>query len=166
MDTRTKENSIHPNECVAVELADGRIYVNARDQHGSSAATRTIAFSSDGGETFDAPFAEEPMITTPVVQNSALRVAGAKDGTGSVIVYSCPGHPTKRLDLMLAFSLDEGKTWLPAVLIDKGPAAYSDLVDLGEGRVGVIYEAGEKLYGEVLFARVDLGMVMGGSRGD
>ena len=47
---------MHPNECVAVELVDGRVYVNAREQHGSDPATRTIAYSSDGGETFDAPF--------------------------------------------------------------------------------------------------------------
>jgi sialidase-1 len=157
VETRAKEDAIHPNECVAVELGDGRIYVNARDQHGSSKASRTIAYSSDGGVTFDEPFAEEPQITTPVVQNSALRMkAGGRD----VIVYACPGHPTKRQDLMILASFDEGKTWPAEMLLHEGPAAYSDLVALDDGRVGVLYEAGEKLYGEIAFEIVHVERVL------
>lgn len=44
-DTRGAEDAFHPNECVAAELVDGRIYVNARNQNGSDPATRCIAFS-------------------------------------------------------------------------------------------------------------------------
>ena len=65
---------------MAVELADGRVYVNAREHNGSDPATRTIAYSSDGGQTFDAPFAAEPNITSPVVQNSLVRLTLAEPG--------------------------------------------------------------------------------------
>ena len=47
---------------------------------GSDPATRTVAYSSDGGETFDAPFVAEPQITSPVVQNSLIRFAAKDQG--------------------------------------------------------------------------------------
>jgi sialidase-1 len=152
VDTRPVVDAIHPNECVAVELVDGRIYVNTRDQLGSSAETRAVALSSEGGESFDAPFAAEPQITTPVVQNSAIRFAAKDRGDErNVLVYSCPGDAKERRDLEILLSFDEGATWPVKKLVHEGPVAYSDLVKLDETRVGVLYEAGKKLYGEILF---------------
>ena len=87
---------------MAVELADGRVYVNARATSGSDPATRTIAYSSDGGETFDAPFVAEPNITSPVVQNSLVRLTLAEPGDRrNVLVYCGPGHPKERRDLTM-----------------------------------------------------------------
>jgi sialidase-1 len=152
IDTRSIADPIHPNECVAMELVDGRIYVNTRDQHGSSAETRAVAYSSDGGESFDAPFEAEPPITTPVVQNSAIRFAEKDRGDErNVLVYSCPGHAKERRDLTIMLSFDEGATWPLKKLVHEGPVAYSDLIRLDDERVGVLYEAGTKLYGEILF---------------
>jgi sialidase-1 len=157
VDTRPIANPIHPNECVAVELIDGRIYVNARDQHGSNPATRAVAYSSDGGESFDAPFAADPQIITPVVQNSAIRFAATDQGDErNVLVYSCPGDARARRDLTILLSFDEGTTWPVKAVVRKGPAAYSDLIKLDDERVGVLYEAGEKLYGEIVFAVVNV----------
>jgi sialidase-1 len=161
VDTRKAQDAVHPNENVAVELADGRLYVNARDQHGTDPATRAVAYSSDGGTTYEARFAPEPQITTPVVQNSAIRFAAADRGKmRDLLVYSCPGHATERRNLTILVSYDEGRSWTKPMLLDRGPAAYSDLVELDERRVGVLYEAGEKLYGEILFAALDLGELL------
>jgi Neuraminidase (sialidase) len=157
VDTRAADDPLHPNECVAVELADGRVYVNAREHNGSDPATRTIAYSSDGGQTFDAPFVAEPNITSPVVQNSCVRLTLAGSGGGqNVLVYCGPGHPTARRDLTMRASYDEGKTWNRNTVVHAGPAAYSDLVKLDDEHVGVIFEAGSPLYDEVLFARIGL----------
>jgi sialidase-1 len=156
VDTRAAPEPIHPNECVAVELVDGRIYVNARDQHGSDPATRAVAYSSDGGSTFAAPFAAEPGITTPVVQNSAIRFAATDRGDNrNILVYSCPGHAKERRDLTILASFDEGASWPVKRLVHQGPAAYSDLIKLNDKQIGVLYEAGERLYGEIVFAAVD-----------
>jgi len=145
-----------------VELVDGRIYVNARDQNGLDPATRMIAYSSDGGETFDAPFVAEPNITTPVVQNSATRIAAEDRGDErNVLVYSCPGDAKTRSDLTVLLSFDEGETWPVKRVIHEGPTAYSDLVKLDDERVGVVYEAGKKLYGEIVFETVDVGALAG-----
>jgi sialidase-1 len=156
-DTHAADDPLHPNECVAVELADGRVYVNAREHLGSDHATRTIAYSSDGGESFDARFAPEPNITSPVVQNSLVRLTLADSGDEqNAIVYCGPGHPTERRDLTMMLSANEGKTWGRKTVIHAGTAAYSDLVKLDNDRVGVLFEAGRKLYDEILFATVSI----------
>ena len=157
VDTRAATGAIHPNENQAAELLDGRIYVNARDQHGTNPATRAVAYSSDGGMSFDAPFMAEPNITTTVVQNSVIRFV-AKDEVSerNILIYSCPGDPKARRDLMLLVSLDEGRSWTKGMLLHEGPAAYSDLVQLDDRRIGVLYEAGETLYDRIEFATVVL----------
>lgn len=156
-DTHAVADPIHPDECVAVELADGRIYVNSRDERGTDPATRLIAVSSDGGESFDAPFAGEPKLTSPVVQNSVLRFAAKDQGDAeNLLIYSGPSDPKQRRDLTIRTSRDEAKTWGQDTIIHRGPAAYSDLVKLADDEFGVIYEAGERLYAEILFAKVRL----------
>ena len=156
-DTHLAADPLHPNECVAVELVDGRVYVNARQHQGSDPAKRTIAYSSDGGETFDAPFVAEPQITSPVVQNSLIRFAAKDQGDDeNLLVYCGPGHPKARRDLTMLTSRDEGKTWNQKTVIHDGPVAYCDLVKLNDNEVGVLYEAGKTLYGEILFATVGL----------
>ncbi len=156
-DTHSAADPIHPNECVAVELVDGRLYVNARDQLGSDPATRAIAYSSDGGETFEERFAAEPQITSPVVQNSLIRMAATDQGdTENLLVYCGPGDPKARRDLTVLVSRDEAKTWTQKTVIHSGPAAYCDLVKLNDHKFGILYEAGQKLYGEIDFATVGL----------
>ena len=71
---------IKTNENVAVELVDGRVYFNSRD-HGSAVGTRSIARSSDGGQSYDGPFVAEPNLVTPTVQNSALRFSASMRAT-------------------------------------------------------------------------------------
>jgi sialidase-1 len=156
-DTRAADDPLHPNECVAVELADGRIYVNAREHNGSDPATRAIAYSSDGGQTFDAPFVAEARFTSPVVQNSLVRLTLAERGDRSnVLVYCGPGHAKERRDLTILASFDEAKTWKRKTVIHAGPAGYSDVVKLDDDHVGVLFEAGRRLYDEILFARLGL----------
>jgi sialidase-1 len=157
VDTHEANDPLHPNECVAVELVDGRIYVNSREHLGSDPATRCVAYSSDGGASFDAPFAAEPRIKSPVVQNSVVRVLAQDRGDDrNLLMYSGPGDPKQRRDLTILASEDEGSTWKSRFVLHKGPAAYSDLVRLDGGRVGVLYEAGDKLYDEILFETFDV----------
>ncbi len=156
VDTHLASSSVHPNEHVAVELVDGRVYFNARDQSGSSPETRAVAHSSDGGLTFDALFSAEPQITTPVVQNSAVRLAAVDQGDAqNILLHSGPGQASSRNDMTIRVSFDEGLTWTMPTVIHPGPAAYSDLVALGDLRAGVLYEAGATLYDEIIFGSFD-----------
>lgn len=153
-DTHSGDSDVRPLENVAVELVDGRIYMNARDQYGSSAATRAVTHSSDGGLSFDSPFIASPGIDTPVVQNSAIRFAAVDQGdAANILAYSAP-HSTdnSRQDMTLYLSLDEGESWNHAIQLNDGRAAYSDLVKIDGTHVGLLYETGS--YDEIVFNRI------------
>jgi len=142
-------DGLNANETTVVELEDGTLYFNTRDQHGEAKGTRGAALSEDGGESFQSgspdwkgfcPLAR--VLDPPVVQCALLGV-----GKG-LIVFSGPdenGPSGKgRSDLRLRYSTDEAKSWKDGPLIHVGPAAYSDLVLVREGILGVLFEAGDK----------------------
>lgn len=162
----TYGDGLNANETTVVELNDGRLYINTRDQHGESVGTRGGAYSSDGGATFDeAPseaykwFVPEPApFDPPVVQCALLRAATTLDGDRmNLILFSGPdesGPSGKgRTDLRLRFSLDETKSWRDGPIIHEGPAAYSCMVRMAKGKFGVLYEAGTK--GQKKYDRID-----------
>jgi sialidase-1 len=64
---------------------------------------------------------------------------------------------TKRENLTVKLSSDEGKTWTAGRTIHAGPAAYSTAIVLDDGSIGVLYERGETSSIEkITFARFDL----------
>lgn len=80
VDTHLAADPINPNECVAVELVDGRVYVNSRQHQGSEPAKRVIALQQRWRRVVRcASFAAEPQITSPIVQNSQIR-CGKRSG--------------------------------------------------------------------------------------
>jgi sialidase-1 len=162
----TYDDDLKANETTVVELADGRLYFNTRDQNGKAAGTRAGAYSRDGGQTFDRSehpvykwFVPEPEpLDPPVVQCALLRAASKADGDDlDLILFSGPDEngPTGRgrSDLRLRYSTDETRTWHDGPLIHEGPAAYSDLVRLAAKTYGILFEAGEK--GMKRYDRID-----------
>ncbi|NJL72117.1 MAG: exo-alpha-sialidase [Candidatus Competibacteraceae bacterium] len=64
---------------------------------------------------------------------------------------------TKREELTIRMSLDEGETWPVSRVVFEGPSAYSDLVVLHDGRIGCLFEQGlESAYERITFARLSL----------
>ena len=60
-----------------------------------------------------------------------------------------------RANMTLSTSTDNGTTWSPLGTIDPGPSAYSALVLLGNGSVGVLYEQNEVLHtGEYVYQNI------------
>jgi sialidase-1 len=144
----TYEDGLNANETTVVELNDGTLYFNTRDQNGKAPGTRGETWSHDGGETFLTESADwkgfrpvEGVLDLPVVQGALLRVSD------DLILFSGPdedGPSGKgRSDLRIRFSIDEAKTWRDGPLLHTGPAAYSDMVLVSEGRIGVLFEAGD-----------------------
>ena len=152
----TYDDGLNANETTVVELLDGRLYFNTRDQNGPAPGTRGAAISSDGGQTFDpvegayAPFQPvSAVLDPPVVQCALLRVTGLSGAErGDVILFSGPDEngPSGpgRSDLRIRFSTDETRTWHDGPLLHEGPAAYSDMVQLDPGgsTVGILFESG------------------------
>jgi sialidase-1 len=127
---------LNANETTVAELPDGRLYFNARNHQGTGPA-RVHAWSSDGGETLDAPYAGIPEITAPGIQGSVLRLPDGR------LLLSTPADPSVRRELTVFVSSDSGATWKPLRVVHEGMAGYSDLVLLADGSVGIFYEAGE-----------------------
>ena len=132
---RNDGDEINANETAVVELADGRLYFNARNHRGTGPA-RVHAWSSDGGRTLDSPYEGIAGVTAPGIQGSVLRV-------GDRLLMSTPVDPSVRRELTVFVSDDSGLSWRPGVVVHPGMSGYSDLVALPDGRVGIFYEAGE-----------------------
>lgn len=164
----TYDDALNSNETAAVELSDGTIYFNTRDQNGDAAGTRGVAFSRDGGESYVAADDERHkwfvpanvILDPPVVQCSLLRVELMRESDKSGLILFCgpdDNGPTGkgRSDLRIRYSTNETKTWHDGPLLHEGPAAYSDMVTTTAGGedVAVLYEAGD--VGGSAYQRID-----------
>lgn len=139
------------NECALTAYADEAVLVNARyiAPAGQARARqcRLQAFSAHGGEHFGRmEFREE--LPDPCCQGSLLTVRTER---GEETLFSNAASLT-RDHLTVYRSADRGQTWQPERLIAPGPSAYSDMAQLPDGRVAVIFERGE----EMPYERLDL----------
>lgn len=154
----TYDDDLNANETTVVELNDGRLYFNTRDNNGEAAGTRADGYSSDGGVTFDLSgddrykyfVPSSRVLDPPVVQSALLRVASTLDGDErDLILFSGPDEDGPsgpgRSDLRIRYTTDETETWHDGPLLHVGPAAYSDMVLLQPGAttVGILFEAGD-----------------------
>ncbi|MFJ9356899.1 exo-alpha-sialidase [Streptomyces mirabilis] len=139
-----------PSELTLTERADGSVLVSGREQDGTDLGHRTQTVSRDGGDSFTAPFRDLPGLYAPQVQGSVLRL-------GYRVLLACPGDPDRRRTMMIRSSYDGGRTWDS---VDRGTvvttdwSGYSDLVAIGGGAMGLLYEGGAvDARDEVRFAR-------------
>lgn len=131
------------NECCVVQFNDSRLLMNMRSYHGKN--LRAVATSSDGGMTWSG-VTLDPELIEPVCQASMVNY-----GT-SVLVFSNPSS-TKRENMVIKVSKDEGKSWLQQIVIHEGSAAYSSLVHLGRTELGLLYEKDN--YSRISFVKLE-----------
>jgi sialidase-1 len=155
------------NEAIAAELDDGAaggVIFNTRsytDQRPDGRRAVTVGhFEGKAGIRFEPTVLDEALIC-PAVQASLLRLSFAGGGGRGRLLFSNPAHPRARVNLTVRLSYDEGLTWPVSKVIDPGPAAYSDLVSLGGGQIGVVYERGNQ--GGVYLARLSLAWLTDGA---
>lgn len=143
--TSRTDGRVVAGELTVAELADGRIYAQARE-FGTDEGTRAAVTSSDGGASFDGGFEALPELIAPSVQGSVLRYSATDQGDDrDRLLYSSPAHPTAREVLTIRSSYDETQsweTWEQGKVLHWGPSGYSDLVRLDGDRAAIIYEAG------------------------
>ena len=71
-------------------------------------------------------------------------------------LFTNPAVPNGRTHLTLKTSFDDCKSWSNSKLIYAGPAAYSCLTRLANGKIGIFFEAGtERLYEKLVFVSFD-----------
>lgn len=139
-------NNINPDENLAVELVSpatgggSRMYYNIRDEGGSAAGNRTVGWSTNGGTTLNLPLTNDIRFVCPTVQGSVVRMCATDQGDPyNVILFSCPNN-SSRTNMSVWYSTDEGLNWSAPRSVYSGGAAYSDLVLLADGTVGLFYE--------------------------
>jgi sialidase-1 len=124
------------NESTAAELSNGGVLMNMRDQSGMGKC-RILAYSKNAGKKWDTVYLEK-QLPDPVCQGSMLNY---RDQNGKKwLLFSNLEHQSKRQNLVLKASADEGKTWQLVQVICEGSSAYSDLVVQKNGQIGVLYE--------------------------
>ena len=153
------ENSdeiIVPNETSVIELADGRIMFNIRNE--STNFRRLVSFSKDGATGWTPPeYADaffEPICFASMVRyskkpsNKKNRILFCNPDSRKTHVSAKVGH-TKlsarariRSNLTIRMSYDEGISWPVKKEIDSGISGYSDLAVTPDGMIHCFYEGG------------------------
>lgn len=150
------EISVIPNETSVVQLADGRVMFNSRNE--SMNYRRLITYSSDGATNWSIPeFADaffEP-ICFGSMSRFSLQPFQSKNrilfcnpdsrhdpwvSRGSATPRSAPSR--HRTNLTMRMSYDEGETWPVSKVIDPGISGYSDIAVTPDGKIHVFYEGG------------------------
>ncbi len=147
----------HANEVQFVELADGSVMLNARNQ-GGGLKQRKTAISRDGGETWSITQHDATLIE-PTCQASILRHPGGGDPAKDVLLFSNPGTQAARTNGVIRLSRDDGKTWPTSRVLHPGGFAYSCLASLPDGAVGCLFERDG--YKTIAFARFTVNWVEG-----
>jgi sialidase-1 len=148
------------NECEVVQLADGKLMLNMRT-HERSNQYRQVAVSRDGGLTWQDQHFDESLLEEGC-QGSILRYRWRDQTNPGVILFCNPANQTRRVDLTLRASFDEGQTWPVSRIVHAGPSAYSDLAVLANGQIGCIYEAGTtNAYETIMFSCFQLASLGG-----
>lgn len=150
------------NECAAVELAGGAVYLTCRDQAGGG--RRYAALSRDGGDTFPEVWRDEALLE-PACEASLVGLPdGDGNGEGTVTVFCNPASRT-RDTLTVRLSRDGCRTWPTARLLEPGRAAYSDLAVLPDRTLVCLFERGRHSpYERLTLARFDLAWLAGARR--
>jgi sialidase-1 len=135
---RVDQNAVEgtANEAQIVELADGRILMNARNT--VDKPCRKVAVSKDGGETWS-PMREDCGLVAPRCMGSIIACPDPA-GDGQLVLVSLPNTTDSRSNGTIFISRDGGETWPQKRVIYPEYFGYSCLTVLPDGRIGCLFE--------------------------
>jgi sialidase-1 len=144
----TTEETPNPSETELVELSDGSVLANVRNE--STRHRRLFSISADGATGWSEPEFQEALYE-PICMGGNATLTDA-DGATTALLYSAPNSgpgtgPTgkegsrERRNLTVRLSDDDGKTWPISRVLDAGPSGYSDLAVGPDGTIYLLYEA-------------------------
>jgi len=123
------------NECAIAELPNGDLMLNMRNYDRSS-KNRKISISKDGGISWS-DLKSDAALIEPICQGSLII-------DGNNLFCSNPASKKSRKKMTIKMSSDNGESWGEKIVVNKGPSAYSDLVIIEDGLIGILYEGGKK----------------------
>ena len=144
---------INPNETVAIELADGRVMLNVRNE--SKTHRRLVTISRDGATDWTTPKFDKALLE-PICMGGLVRYSTVESGGRNRILFSnphnidradgnhWPGYIRDRKNVSVKLSYDEGQTWAVNKTIESGPSSYSDLAVTGRGTILCFFGSGKR----------------------
>ena len=130
-------------ECSVAEIGEGTLMLNMRADEGFY---RKSCTSIDGGLTWSSPQISIDQIDCKC-QGSILSIGGA-------VFLSNAASATERINMTIIKSTDNGKNWKGQYTVYEGNSGYSDIVELSDSQIAIIYEGGEKRYTDGLAFKV------------
>ena len=142
---------LDPSETVAVQLADGRVLLNMRNESGQH--RRAVAFSPDGMTGWTRPVFDE-QLKEPICMASLCRLSEKGESGRNRLLFANPDNPDVggpkevpsrmhgRRNLTVRLSYDEGQTWPVSRTLEPGTSGYSDLAVGPDGTISCLYECG------------------------
>lgn len=128
------------DENKTVELSDGRVLLNSRDN--ANQGYRKVAISSDGGATYG-PVTQDTELPDPANNGAIARMfpsAAQGSADASKLIFTNSNTKTGRENVSARVSCDDGATWPGVRTIRSGFSAYSTVSRLEDGKFGVLYE--------------------------
>jgi sialidase-1 len=150
------ESTVIPSETSCLELADGRVLFNSRNE--SPNHRRLFTYSENGASNWTVPvFADE--LFEPICCGSMCRLSRKPFQSVNRILFCNPdsrldpwmasraatprsARNRRRANLSIRMSYDEGVSWPISRVIDPGIAGYSDVAVSPDGVIHVFYEGG------------------------
>ena len=130
-------------ECAVAELSNGSLMLNMRDNRNrddtSATNGRAVGVTRDLGKTWEVHPSDHGALPEPVCMASLISHK-LRDGR-AVMFFSNPLHKSRRQNMTVQMSLDDGQTWSKRVLLDNAGGAYSSLVMVDNQTVGILYES-------------------------
>jgi sialidase-1 len=135
-------------ECMAVELADGSIMLNMRDNRNRGNKDmngRRVAVTSDLGTTWKEHATSRNALIEPTCMASIHRHRYKENQVEkNILLFVNPNDHSIRDKITLKVSFDDGMTWPEDkwILLDlyKSPG-YSCITSIDEGTIGILYES-------------------------
>lgn len=124
-------------EAQVVELQDGSLMLNMRDNRGGS---RSVAVTEDLGQNWVEHSTSRSALPEPVCMASLID----NPFEDAMLLFSNPASEKGRSNITIKASLDDGKSWDPSqqVLLDEGTGwGYSCLTMINKKEVGILYES-------------------------
>jgi sialidase-1 len=132
------------SECQAVQLGDGSLMLNMRNEH---ERFRAVFVTKDLGKSWQPHATNRKTLVEPNCNGSLLRVDYAEAGAKKhVLLFSNPHTQKGRTHQTIQVSFDDGRTW-PAshhLLLDEGRGAgYPSLTRVDDRHIGIVYEGSQ-----------------------
>jgi sialidase-1 len=148
-------------ECAVVQLSDGSLMLNMRDNRNRSDMSehngRTIAVTTDLGKTWTEHPTSRNALIEPTCMASLYKHHYTENGKEkSILVFSNPNSKNARDHMTIKVSFDDGKTWPEEhwLLLDEGRGrGYSCLTSVDEQHIGILYEGSQA---DMIFQKIPL----------